>query len=160
MQVCSGAWAMLMFDGFACLEEASGMFPAQDWGVFRAAAGEKDQHCSCISTALCAPWALPQPLQQPGCTQCSSWVLPPVVILWCLHSWQNELFYRNGARFSRSTNVIQLSEMSWFMCLTLKHFDNHCSSSNLLASYLELLSESQNYLGWKKPPEIIKSSLD
>lgn len=63
MKVCFGAQAMLMFYGFACLEEeASGLFPAQDWRVFRAGSGEKEQPCSCISTALGAPWALPRPL--------------------------------------------------------------------------------------------------
>lgn len=61
MQVCVGAQAILLFYGFACLEEASGLFPAQDWGAFRAGSGEKDQHCSWISTAPCAPEALPWP---------------------------------------------------------------------------------------------------
>lgn len=39
--VCFGAQAMLMFYGFVCLEEASILFPAQDWGVVRAGSGEK-----------------------------------------------------------------------------------------------------------------------
>lgn len=59
MQVYFGAGAMVVFYGFACLEEASGLFPAQDWAVLRAGSGEKHQPCSCISTALCALWTLP-----------------------------------------------------------------------------------------------------
>lgn len=39
--VCFGAQARLMFYGFACLEEASSLFPAQDWGIVRAGSGEK-----------------------------------------------------------------------------------------------------------------------
>lgn len=39
--VSFGVQVMLMFYGFACLEEASRLFPAQDWGIVRAGSGEK-----------------------------------------------------------------------------------------------------------------------
>lgn len=50
--VCFGAQAMLMFYGYACLEESSRLFPAQDWGIVRAGSGEKR---NCISAAGCPP---------------------------------------------------------------------------------------------------------
>jgi len=39
--VCFGAQAVLMFYSFACPEEASTLFRAQDWGIVRAGSGEK-----------------------------------------------------------------------------------------------------------------------
>lgn len=54
--VCFGAQAMLLFYDFSCLEEASRVIPAQDWGIARAGSGEKHQQCNCISTADCPPW--------------------------------------------------------------------------------------------------------
>lgn len=127
MQVCFGAGAMLVFDGFACLEEASGLFPAQDWGVFWAGSGEKEQHCSCISTALCALWALPlatkvhrvQFLSSPYC--CDAVVF---------------VFMSKGTFFIEMEQkfLVVLMTFSFLKCLSLyvehlQHLDNHCSSS-------------------------------
>lgn len=39
--ICFGTQAVLMFYGFASLEEASPLFPARDWGIVRAGSGEK-----------------------------------------------------------------------------------------------------------------------
>lgn len=115
-------------------------FPPRTGEFFRAGSGEKDQHCSCVSTAPCAPWALLHPFQQPGCSECSSWVLPTLVMLWCLYSCQYELFYINEQDF-----LAVLLSFSFLKCLGLyvehlKHFDNICSSSTgeQLARYEEI----------------------
>lgn len=53
--VSFSAQAMHMLYGFACLEEASRLFLAQDWGIVRAGSGEKHQRCASISTGSCPP---------------------------------------------------------------------------------------------------------